>query len=201
MIRYPNGSKSLTAIAPKQEPKEKRVLASAANRGMDFEFDINQSNTYYRDNHRALITKRPTPINIVKVDYSRGAHIVDAYFETQSTTDYNGIYKGKYVDFEAKSCHSKTSFPLHNIYPHQIEHLSMVLEQGGIAFFLINLVLYDEVYLLDAKFIIEQYLHGKRKSITFQDLRKNGHLVPQGYAPRLDYLKTMDEVYFHEENS
>ena len=39
----------------------------------------------------ALITKRPTPINIVKVDYSRGARITDAYFENnrrQIITEY-----------------------------------------------------------------------------------------------------------------
>lgn len=199
MIHYPNGSKSLTPSPTKGEKKPRQIY-NAANRGMDFEADINASNAFYYDQHRALITKRPTPINIVKVDYSRGAHIVDAYFETQSTTDYNGIYKGKYIDFEAKSCQSTTSFPLHNISAHQIEHLARVLEQGGIAFFLIDLVKEDAVYLLDASFIIEQFRFGKRKSIPFSELKKQGHLVLQNYTPRLAYLDTVDEVYFHEKN-
>ncbi len=201
MIRYPNG----TAPTPKdqpidEKPQKHKTILSASNRGMDFEADINLSNIFYCDNHRALITKRPTPINIVKVDYSHGAHIVDAYFEAQSTTDYNGVYRSRYIDFEAKSCRSKTSFPLHNITPHQITHLQGVIEHGGIAFFLIDLAVYDEVYLVDAHYIIEQYLHGQRKSIPFQDLKSIGHLVPQSYTPRLQYLDVVDEVYFHDKN-
>ena len=123
MINYPNG--------PKQKVNKNSVLsrnknASAANRGMALEKMINAANTYYLDNNVALFTKRPTPINVVKIDYDRGAKITDAYFEKQSTTDYNGIYKAKYFDFEAKSTMLKTSFPLNNIYKHQITHLENV---------------------------------------------------------------------------
>ena len=110
-MRYPNGKQY-----QKKETKKRKtpsdISLSAANRGMDLENDINESNDYYSEHDIALITKRPTPINIVKVDYSKGAKIVDAYFEKQSTTDYNGVYKGKYLDFEAKNTKNKTSFPL-----------------------------------------------------------------------------------------
>ncbi len=201
MIRYPNGKTFTTnSDSSSSANKRNRTRTNSANRGMSFESDINVSNDYYRDNHRALITKRPTPINIVKVDYSHGARITDAYFEAQSTTDYNGIYRGRYIDFEAKSCHNKTSFPLANITSHQIEHLSGVIEHGGIAFFLISLVAFDEVYLLDAQIVIDVYKSNTRKSIPFKDLKELGHLVKQGYLPRLLYLDTVDEVYFHEKN-
>ena len=85
-MKYPNGKKYVKSNEEKAE-KGHRSLLSAANRGMSLEEDINLSNEYYRDMGIALITKRPTPINIVKVDYSKGARITDAYFEKQSTTD------------------------------------------------------------------------------------------------------------------
>lgn len=201
MIRYPNGMAPSIEKKEDSAPKKRKNRISASNRGMDFEGDINLSNSFYRDNHRALITKRPTPINIVKVDYSHGAHIIDAYFETQSTTDYNGVYRGKYLDFEAKSCHNKTSFPLHNITTHQISHLQGVIENGGIAFFLINFVIQDETYLVDAQVIIDEFLKGERKSIPYKVLKNIGHLVPQSYAPRLQYLDIVDEVYFNDKNN
>ncbi|MCR4562353.1 MAG: Holliday junction resolvase RecU [Bacilli bacterium] len=170
-------------------------MATAANRGMGFESDINLTNDYYREKGIALIYKRPTPINIVKVDYTHGAKITDAYFETQSTTDYNGVYKGKYLDFEAKSTRSKTSFPLNNIAPQQITHLKLVKIHGGIAFFLINLALMDETYLLDAQYVCDFYDKKERMSIPFEEIKKHGHLVKEGYSPRYDYLPLVDEFF------
>ena len=106
-MRYPNGKTYQKKENLEQNKSSAhRTLLSAANRGMSLEEDINLSNDFYRDSGIALINKRPTPINIVKVDYSRGARITDAYFEKQSTTDYNGVYKGRYIDFEAKNTKS-----------------------------------------------------------------------------------------------
>lgn len=193
MINYPNGTK--------RELKERRktkieLHVSSANRGMDLEKDINLSNDYYRENNLCLITKRPTPINIVKVDYSKGAIITNAYFEKQSTTDYNGVYKGKYIDFEAKSTKIKTSFPLANISPHQITHLENVLKHGGIAFFIIEFWSFAEIFLLDASYVIDFYKNEKRRSIPYEIIKKVGHKIKKGYAPRLDYLPIIEDVYF-----
>lgn len=198
MIKYPNGQTySPNNKKVRGHKKDKVELStSASNRGMDLENDINLSNEYYKNKGLALIYKRPTPINIVKVDYSHGARIIDAYFEKQSTTDYNGVYKGKYIDFEAKNTKSKTSFPLSNIEKHQIEHLKMVLKQGGIAFFIIEFQAYNEVYLLDASYVIDFYEHGARKSIPYETFKQNGIKIKQGYIPRLNYLDAVIEKYF-----
>lgn len=195
MIKYPNGKiyigNKKTKIAP-----SKIKSKSAANRGMNLEDDINSSNEYYKNKNICLIYKRPTPINIVKVDYSKGARIIDAYFEKQSTTDYNGVYKGKYIDFEAKNTTNKTSFPLHNIYMHQIEHLKQVLFFGGIAFFIIEFQSYDEIFLLDAKDVIDAFENGKRKSIPYDQIKEKGIEIKKSFNPRLDYIKAVDEKYF-----
>ena len=87
---------------------------SFKNRGMFLENIINDSNTYYNSNDKCLIYKKPTPIKILHLDYSTNK-ITNAFFETQSTLDYNGVYKGYYIEFDAKECHNKTSFPLSNI--------------------------------------------------------------------------------------
>lgn len=195
-MRYPNGKKYVANKEEVSSKKEHRTLLSAANRGMSLEEDINLSNEYYRDNQIALIHKRPTPINIVKVDYSKGARITDAYFEKQSTTDYNGVYKGKYIDFEAKNTKSNSAFPLSNISEHQIIHLKNVLYHGGIAFFIISFQMKDEIYLLDASFVIDFYEHGSRKSIPYEVFKKEGILIRQDYSPRLHYIEAVDALYF-----
>ena len=193
MIKYPGGinpkSKSEKAV------KQSRSFSSA-NRGMNLEEDINISNQYYIDKDIAVITKRPTPINIVKVDYSKGAKIVDAYFEKQSTTDYNGVYRGKYIDFEAKSTKLRTSLPLSNITKHQVKHLIRVNKHGGIAFFIIRFEAFDETYLLDTSLVIEAFSSNSRKSIPYSTVKKEGYIIKKGFIPRLYYLEAVDSLYF-----
>ena len=110
---------------------------------MNLEDDLNQTNQYYLSHDIAVIHKKPTPIQIVKVDYPQrtAAKIVEAYFRTPSTTDYNGLYKGRYIDFEAKETKTK-SFPFINISLHQINHLESIIKHGGIAFIIIASVLF-----------------------------------------------------------
>ena len=101
MIKYPNN------IVPKHKYK------TYANRGMTLESELNSTNTYYLENNIAVIYKKPTPIKVLK---QINGKVIKGYFEKPSTTDYNGLYKGKYIDFEAKETKSKTSFPLNNIH-------------------------------------------------------------------------------------
>ena len=195
-IHYPGGVRPVAEFTGKTQPKKKMTMKIApGNRGIDFEAEINQTNDYYKEKDLAVFSKRPTPINIVKVDYSRGAKITEAYFETQSTTDYNGVYKGHYVDFEAKSVHGKTSFPLANIPRQQIEHLKYVLRHGGIGFFLIRFVTKEETFLVPASYVIDFYEKRERASIPLEDIRANGYLIPVGYRPRYDFLPLIDEAF------
>lgn len=196
MIRYPNGQVYKKEDSKKKKKSSTELSISSANRGMSFESDINVSNEYYKDKDICLITKRPTPINVVKVDYSKGAKITHAYFEEQSTTDYNGVYKGRYIDFEAKNTKNKTSFPLNNITKHQIEHLKRVIAHGGIAFFIIQFELLDKVFILDASYVIHFYERGERKSIPLSCFEESGIEVERSYNPRLKYIDAIDKLYF-----
>lgn len=195
MINYPNKKN----VYKTNEKKENKLTVSAANRGMDFEHAITQSCRFYDDNGIAILTKRPTPIKILKTDYKKG-RITDAVFEKQSNTDYNGVYKGRYIDFECKETRSCTSLSFNNIPIHQIKHLKKVISHGGIAFFLIYFKLLDEVYLVDAKIIIEAYDKKEKKSISYTDIKEKGYLVKHGYNPQLDFIELIDEVFINEES-
>lgn len=185
-MKYPNGIKKTFKI-------------NTCNRGMTLECDINSSNDYYRNKDIAVIYKKPTPITVNKVNYKsrNDAVITEAHFIVPSTTDYNGIYNGKYIDFEAKETR-KPYFPLANIHKHQIEHLKKIKKCGGIGFIIVKFVLDDEVYLLEIdqleKFITDE----KRKSIPKEYFIENGYLIKQGYNPYLDYLKIIDKLRSEE---
>jgi len=195
MIKYPDG-REYSPNKNKQKLTKIELAYSSSNRGMNFEEDINLSNDFYSEHDIALITKRPTPINVVHVDYSNGPHIVDAYFEKQSTTDYNGIYRGMYIDFEAKSTNSKTSFPLSNISEHQLLHLERVVQFGGIAFLIVNFEKLDETYILSAEQLLVFIKQTKRKSIPYEYFQNKTMRVAHGYIPRLYYLEAVDKLFF-----
>ncbi len=195
-MNYPGGVKK--EITQNKDIKK----ISHKNRGMTLEADLNISNEYYREVDKAYIYKKPTPIKITKVDYpSRDQTIIkEAFFTIPSTTDYNGIYKGKYIDFDAKECHSKTSFPLANIHEHQMTHLKSIIEHGGIGFMIVSWTRYNEYYLLPfeiAKSYFDNKDDGGRKSIPYEEFKNNCHKIKEGYIPALDYLKVVDEVYLN----
>lgn len=170
---------------------------SASKRGMSLEEDINKTNKHYLTNDVAVIYKKPTPIQIVKVDYPKrsAAKIKEAYFKIPSTTDYNGIYKGKYIDFEAKECLSKTSFPFSSIHSHQIKHLISVTKHGAIAFIILRMTSYDKDYLIKASDFIECYNTGTRKSLPISWIIENGYEINNAYTKPCDYLDIVDKVF------
>ncbi|MBR2678988.1 MAG: Holliday junction resolvase RecU [Bacilli bacterium] len=166
------------------------------NRGMSLEADLNITNEYYRDIDKAYIYKKPTPIKVTKVDYpSRDKTVIkEAFYTIPSTTDYNGIYKGKYIDFEAKETKSKTSFSLNNIHNHQIEHLKNIERHGGIAFLIVRFTTLNNTYLLFIKDLVSFIDNETRKSIPLEYFEKNAYLIKDNYKPRVDYLKIIDDL-------
>ncbi|PLR80450.1 Holliday junction resolvase RecU [Bacillus canaveralius] len=198
-FHYPNGRRYI----PKQSkglPTKADKQLSYSNRGMTLEDDLNETNLFYLEQKLAVIHKKPTPVQIVQVDYPKrsAAVIREAYFKQASTTDYNGVYKGKYIDFEAKETRHKTSFPLKNFHEHQIHHMETVLLHGGICFIIIRFSATEEVYLLPANHLIafwNRMNSGGRKSITKQEIAECSHPIKLGFRPRIDYIKVIDYLY------
>ena len=164
-----------------------------SNRGMELEEDINFANKYYLNNDIAVIHKKPIPIQIVEVNYpSRSsAMITKAFYKTPSTTDYNGLWNGKYIDFEAKETNSATSFSLNNIHDHQIEHMQKILNHGGITFIIVRFKKIDRTFILPFKnfiFFYDLANSGGRKSIKLSEFEEMAFELSFNYKIRLDYL-------------
>lgn len=184
MVKYPNNIN-----------KKNIITTSHSNRGMSLENMINKSNEYYLDKDIALIYKKPTPIGTVKVSYENRTKIINkAYFQSPSTLDYNGIYKGRYIEFEAKETKNKTSFPLSNIHQHQINHLRKVLKHKGIGFLIINMNALT--YLLRGEDFIEFIDTFQRRSIPYNYLKEHGFIINPTYPTLCDYLKIVNDIYF-----
>lgn len=183
-MNYPNGIKKEISSPDNINYK---------NRGMTLESELNLSNEYYREIDKAYIYKKPTPIKITKVDYpSRDKAVIkEAFFTIPSTTDYNGIYKGKYIDFEAKET-TKNIFPLANIHEHQIQHLRNVHRHGAIAFLIVRFTKQNKTFLLEATKLFDFIENNKRKSIPLNYFEQNGYLIKDTYNPSVDYIKIID---------
>lgn len=167
-----------------------------ANRGMTLESDLNITNTYYLESNIAVIYKKPTPIKIVKVcfDSQKNATIREAYFKLPSNTDYNGLYKGKYIDFEAKEVKGK-SFPLSNINGHQINHIRSIIEHGGIAFIIVRFALLNKTFVLKGEDLISIVDNEASKSIPLSLFEDTGYIIDEAYIPRLNYIKVIENIY------
>ena len=186
-MNYPNNIR-------KQLTTEKKDIIYG-NRGMNLENELNLTNEYYRNIDKAYIYKKPIPIKVTDVDYkNKGKLIKKAYFESPSTTDYNGIYKGKYIDFEAKETNNKTSFPLSNIHKHQIDHIRNINRHNGICFIIVRFNKLEETYLLTSNDFINYIDNVNKKSINIDYFRKYGYLLKPKYQPRIDYLEIIDKI-------
>lgn len=192
-MNYPNGMR--------KNRNHIQTTKRYSNRGMTLEEDINLTNQFYLDNNQAIIHKKPTPVQIVRVNYPKrsAAVITEGYFKQPSTTDYNGLYQQKYIDFEVKETKNKTSFPLANFHEHQVDHMKSVVNHGGICFIIIRFTVHDETYLLKIEDFLSFWynqLNGGRKSIPYDFIQKNGYLIPFKYQARVDYLEIVDKLYF-----
>lgn len=165
------------------------------NRGMAFEMLINLANEMYQRGGVALINKRPTPVKVIK---SRGSQVINGFYEAKSTVDYDGVYKGRAVAFEAKSTEKDKRFDLKNIAQHQLDYLEKAEKMGAICFFLIEFSKDNSVFAVPLS-VIQSYVRMShqpkgKKSIPRADFDIYGYLVEQTERAPVDYLQYIDEV-------
>ena len=79
------------------------------NRGMLLETIINQTNSFYIINNICLIHKKNLDIKFSSVVLKDKKLVAkDAKITNKSTVDYYGLWKGKFLAFEAKSTEDKS---------------------------------------------------------------------------------------------
>lgn len=165
------------------------------NRGMAFEKLINLSNEMYQREGVALINKRATPVKVLK---SAGGRVLNGFQEAKSTVDYDGVYKGRAIAFEAKSTENATRFDLKNIAQHQLDYLEKAEKMGAICFFLIEFSKDKSVFVVPLS-VIRSYVRMSyqpkgKKSIPRADFDIYGYLVEQTERAPIDYLQYVDET-------
>lgn len=170
------------------EVDENGRILNNKNRGMSLEQEINETNEYYIENNIALVHKKATPISVVKCNDNK---ITEAYFNEKSTTDYNGCYQGIYIDFEAKSTLKKTSFPIANILPNQIEQARRVLLNKGVSFFIIEFSELNRYFMLSSKTLLNYIDKMDISSIPLKYFETHAYELKRRLSPPLDYIEVL----------
>lgn len=78
--------------------------------------------------------------------------------------DFIGFYGPRFVTFDAKSCASKTAFPLANIEHHQAAIVRKAHEAGALAFFLVELAQAGPAYYAMTWPTLKPFWEAKRRA-------------------------------------
>ncbi|WP_052664032.1 Holliday junction resolvase RecU [Mycoplasmoides alvi] len=160
-----------------------------ANRGMFLETIINRTIEYYSSKGIACLFKRNLPIKI----YSFTGNHVKGWVNSKTETDYYGVFKGRYFDFEAKQTKGN-SLPLVNIKSHQIKHMENVVKFGAITFFITYFQDYEKFYLLKFNDFLKFINSSKQKSIPINFFESKGFLLELIYPGILDLEEILDKL-------
>lgn len=168
----------------------------ARNQGEILENMIEGTNEMYKRKGWAVVDKVPTPWS-VKYDKYKGKAI-SAYPQEKSTVDFVGISHGRGIAFDAKSTTNKTSFPMKNIKPHQVEYLKQFQDQGGIAFMIIDFSKLSEMYFVPIDQLAiwwdDMIENDGRKSIPYDWFKFNCPIIRPEGGVLAHYLKHCQTV-------
>lgn len=134
----------------------------------------------------------------MKVLKGKGGRVLNGFYETKSTVDYDGVYKGRAIVFEAGSTENSTRFDLKNIAQHQLDYLEKAEKMGAIRFFLIEFSKDKSVFVAPLS-VIQSYVGVShqpkdKKPIPRTDFDIYGYLAEQTKRAPIDYLQYVDEA-------
>ncbi len=147
------------------------------NKGMFLEEILEWTIRYYENKNIALLHKKNLDFKIIK---KINKNIFKCSIYKKSTIDYYGIYKNKFIVFEAKET-EKEYFSIYNIKEHQINYLKKINNMGGIGFF----VLYFHKFNLFFK-IKPDYIKNK---MDINYLKEKGTIIKLSYPLKLEIFK------------
>lgn len=169
-------------------------MSNHANRGMGLENLIEYTNNIYRTKRWAVVNKRPTPVKILRINRNGK---IEGHLEKASTVDYEGVYRGRAIQFESKSTKEANRFPLANFHEHQIEHMRACMQQGAMVFAIIEFVRHDVRFYVPAKVVLDAWDKAKAggpKSIPFEEFVLTCYTIPSTRGVPCDYLAIVDRV-------
>ncbi|WP_208664880.1 Holliday junction resolvase RecU, partial [Mycoplasma nasistruthionis] len=103
------------------------------NKGMFLEKILNRTIRVLWENEIAFIEKKSIPISIISFNKTTDNQVISKFKHHKSTVDYIGMYKSKFICFEAKTT-NLDNLPMSNFKEHQIDYLNLIHNNGGIAF-------------------------------------------------------------------
>lgn len=160
------------------------------NKGTEFEKMINEQNEIYKAQNIAVINKRSTPMVIKGTKKGMFLCVFD---KKKSTVDYDGVYQGKSIQFDAKSVLDIPRFDLRLLEDHQREHLQACYDLGAACFLLIWFTQVNEIYMLPFTEYMKHYrnsLKDGRQSIKLSEFQSE-YVKVEG----TDYLKGLNFRY------
>ena len=166
---------------------DEKLLINYKNRGMLLEKIINKTISYYSTNKVAFFIKNNLDIKFDKVIKSDKDNNIlrlnTSFIKSKSTVDYYGIYKGQYITFEAKSTDENKLY-FKNIKPHQHNHLKMIDEYGGKAFYIIMFKSLSRIFMID----VNNIDYDNESFISLNEVENKGQELEIIFPGIIDFL-------------
>lgn len=156
-----------------------------SNKGMLLESIIETSINWINKTDQGWFTKQDVPIKINKVNNNK---IIGTLYK-KSNVDYYGIYKGKFICFEAKQT-NKDKFYTNNIKENQFSFLETIFNNKGISFLIIMFTKYDSIYLVNFKKLKENI----QKFIDINWCEYNGIKLELLLPGKIDILSKIEII-------